>query len=66
MGQKGHLKIVCTVVVNIILLVLYVWLFGVQCIKKYLGDGVTIISHEERPTAMNPPGNCLKNIFNVL
>ena len=60
MGQKGHLKIVCTVFVNIILLVLYVCLFGVQCIKKYLGDGVTIISHEERPTAMNPPGKCLK------
>ena len=65
MGQKGHLKIVCTVVVNIILLVLYVCLFGIQCINKYLGDGVTIISHEERPTAINPPGKYLKNVFNV-
>ena len=60
MGEKVLLKIVSTVVVNIILLVLYVWLFGIQCIKKYLGDGVTIINHEERPMFINPPGKCLK------
>ena len=56
MGEKVILKIVSTVVVNIILLVLYVWLFGIQCIQKYLGDGVTIINHKERPLVINPPG----------
>ena len=64
MGGKVILKIVSTVVVNIILLVLYVWLFGVQCIKKYLGDGVIIINHKERPLVINPPGTqVFKNIY---
>jgi len=60
MGEKAIHNIVSNVVVNVVLFVLYVCLFGVQCIQKYLGDGVTIINHEVRPTAINPPGKCIE------
>ena len=60
MIKKVNLKITCYIFVNIVLFILYVWFFGMQSIQKYFDNGVTIISHEEKPPAITPPGQLLE------
>ena len=62
MVKKVNLKITCYIFVNIVLFILYVWFFGMQSFRKYFDNGVTIISHEEKPTAIIPPGQLLEFI----
>ena len=45
------------IVINIFLLVIYILLFGRPSIEKYLHKGVIILTHEEHPPTITPPGN---------
>ena len=58
MEGKDILKIVINVIVNIVLLLIYLYFFGVESMTKYLDlEGeVTIVSHEKELLAINPPG----------
>ena len=51
------IKLVVNIVVNIILLTLYVLLFGQESISKYLEKGIIIVTHEEIPSFISPPGD---------
>ena len=49
-------KLVANIVVNIVLLTLYVFMFGKESVNKYLNDGVIIVTHEEKVSSIKPPG----------
>ena len=49
-------KLVANIVVNIVLLTLYVFLFGKESVQKYIDEGVIIVTHEEKVTFIKPPG----------
>ena len=49
-------KLIANLVVNIVLLTLYVFLFGKESVHKYLDEGVIIVTHEEKVTFIKPPG----------
>ena len=57
MVKKVNLKITCYICVNIVLFILYVCFFGKQSFQRYFENGVTIISYEEKPPAITPPGS---------
>ena len=49
-------KLVANIVVNIVLLTLYVFLFGKESVNKYLDEGIIIVTHEEKMSFIKPPG----------
>ena len=49
-------KLVANIVVNIVLLTLYVFLFGKESVNKYLDEGIIIVTHEEKMSSIKPPG----------
>ena len=50
-------KLVANIVVNIVMLTLYVFMFGKESVHKYLNNGgVIIITHEEKMSSIKPPG----------
>ena len=60
MAGNHILKIGLNVTVNIVLFIIYIFLFGIQSISKYFDNGVTIITHEVKPLNMIPPGKFTK------
>ena len=56
MEGKDILKIVINVIVNIVLLLIYLYFFGVESMTKYLQGDVTIVGHEKELLSINPPG----------
>ena len=60
MARNHILKIGLNVTVNIVLFIIYIFLFGIQSISKYFDNGVTIITHEVKPLNMIPPGKFTK------
>ena len=44
------------VLANIILLAIYIYVFGQNSIMKYLKRGVIITIHEEKMSPIDPPG----------
>ena len=60
MVSKFFLKLSINIAINIILFVIYAFLFGIQSIDKYIDNGVSIINQEEKPaTAIIPPGKVI-------
>ena len=59
-------KLIANIVVNIVLLTLYVFLFGKESVNKYLDEGIIIVTHEEKMSVIKPPGylssHCKYNI----
>ena len=49
-------KLVANIVVNIVLLTLYVFLFGKESVNKYLDEGIIVVTHEEKMSIIEPPG----------
>ena len=49
-------KLVANIVVNIVLLTLYVILFGKESVNKYLDEGIIVVTHEEKMSIIEPPG----------
>ena len=41
---------------NIILLAIYIYVFGQNSIRKYVKGGVIITIHEEKMSPIDPPG----------
>ena len=44
----------------IALIALYVFLFGLKSLQKFIGKDVIIITHEESMSPILPPGNVVK------
>ena len=54
-------KLVLSNVIGITALVaLYVFLFGLKSLHKFIGKDVIIITHEESMSSILPPGNVVK------
>jgi len=52
-------EIVANIVVNIILLIIYIYFFGQYSFSKYLEHGIIVINYEEKSTnKTSPPGRC--------
>ena len=50
-------KLVANVVVNIILLIVYIFFFGQHSFKKYFEYGIIVVKYEEKSTSdISPPG----------
>ena len=59
MAAKVFLKHFVNIAINIILFMIYAFLFGKQSIDKYIDSGVSIINQEEDPASdIIPPGMC--------
>ena len=58
MDRKEFLKTAINFLIKSVLLILYVFFFGLQSIQKYLDYGVTIVNQEEKPANILPPGMC--------
>ena len=57
MVAKVFLKLSVNIAINIILFIIYAFLFGRQSIDKYIDNGVSIINQEEGPASdIIPPG----------
>ena len=56
-AAKVQIKLFINITANIALFLLYAYLFGEQSVDKYLDKGVSIITQEETPLAITPPGN---------
>ena len=56
MVGMGMTKITINIVVNVVLFILYVCLFGIESVQRYFENGVTIVNFEEKPIAITPPG----------
>ena len=60
MAAKIVLKHFVNIAINIILFIIYAFLFGRQSIDKYIDNGVSIINKEEDPESdIIPPGTCV-------
>ena len=55
-AAKIHIKLFINIAANITLFIIYACLFGGQSVDKYLDKGVSIITQEETPLAITPPG----------
>ena len=55
-AAKVHIKIFINIAANIVLFIIYVYLFGEQSVDKYLDNGVSIVTQEETPLFITPPG----------
>lgn len=55
-AAKVQIKLFINITANIALFLLYAYLFGEQSVDKYLDKGVSIITQEETPLAITPPG----------
>ena len=44
------------VVANIVLLIIYAYVFGQHSLRKYLEKGVVIVNLEEESSSIKPPG----------
>ena len=55
-AAKVHLKLFINIAANIALFIIYAYLFGEQSVEKYLDNGVSIITQEETPLFITPPG----------
>ena len=52
-----HIELALNIAINIILFIIYAFLFGRQSIDKYIDNGVTILNQEEDPASdIIPPG----------
>ena len=49
-------RVLCQLIVNLVLLILYFHFFGVQYLQKYLDREVIITVHEEYPEYIELPG----------
>ena len=56
MKAAVQIKLFINITANIALFLLYAYLFGEQSVDKYLDKGVSIITQEETPLAITPPG----------
>ena len=65
MVGKEILKTAMNIFINSVLLILYVFFFGLQSIQKYLDYGVTIVNQEEKPAAIQPPGMCQSKFLSI-
>ena len=45
------------ILVNFILLTIYVYFFGYPSVQKYLKEGITTVTTEERDSGISPPGD---------
>ena len=60
-------KLALTNVIGITALVaLYVFLFGLRSLQKFIGKDVIIITHEESMSSILPPGNVVKKKLLIL
>ena len=48
------------VVANIVLLIIYAYVFGQHSLRKYLEKGVVIVNLEEESSSIKPPGEFLR------
>ena len=48
------------VVANIVLLIIYAYVFGQHSLRKYLEKGVVIVNLEEEYSSIKPPGEFLR------
>ena len=55
-AAKVHIKLFINITANIALFIIYAYLFGEQSVEKYLDNGVSIITQEETPLFITPPG----------
>ena len=53
------------VVINIILIIIYVYFFGQHSVKRFLDKSVIITEHEEKQQLIDPPGMVL-NYFSLI
>ena len=49
-------KLKSNVVINIILIIIYVYFFGQHSLKRFLDKSVIITEHEEKQDTIDPPG----------
>ena len=49
-------KLKSNVVINIILIIIYVYFFGQHSVKRFLDKAVIITEHEEKQKLIDPPG----------
>ena len=49
-------KLKSNVVINIILIIIYVYFFGQHSLKRFLDKSVIITEHEEKQELIDPPG----------
>ena len=49
-------KLKSNVVINIILIIIYVYFFGQHSLKRFLNKSVIITEHEEKQELIDPPG----------
>ena len=47
---------IINIVINFVLFILYVCLFGIESVQRYFENGVTIVNFEEKLIAITPPG----------
>ena len=55
-GRRAWKFVVCNAVVIIGLLASYVYIFGLDSLRKYIEDDVIIIKREEYSPSIEPPG----------
>ena len=60
-----NLKTAINIFINSVLLILYVFFFGLQSIQKYLDYGVTIVNQEEKPATILPPGMYQSKLLSI-
>ena len=59
-------KLVANIVVNMILLIIYIYFFGQHSFRKYFEQGIIVIDYEEKSTnKTSPPGRCSANWSNL-
>ena len=59
-------KLVANVVVNIILLIIYIYFFGQHSFKKYFEHGIIVVKYEEKSTnEISPPGGFSSSVYHV-
>ena len=56
MLEKDHLKLVGSIIVNIALLTIYVYVFGQHSVKKFMKNGIIIVNEEIPNQRLLPPG----------
>ena len=49
-------KTFISVIVSVALLIIYVYFFGQNSIRKYVDNAVFVTTLEEKPKYINPPG----------
>ena len=49
-------KIRSNVLVNIILIIIYVYFFGQHSVKRFLDKSVIVTEHKEKKESIDPPG----------